>query len=500
MADGILERFGILFESDSEEVKQGIDDAESAADGLEDKLSDVDKTTSELGDSFLDLIGNAKGAIAGLLSAGAIVGGIVNAAAMTDEVGKFSEVLGLNISDVSAWSEAVTRAGGDANGFRGSVKSLTDGLTEFSINGSGPAVDVLARLGVSATTAGGKVKTAFQLLPELADAFQGLSRAESAGFGQKLGLDQGTILLLQQGRTAVNDLVAKQRELGVATQEDYEIAAKFNDQMADSKQSFNALFISIGSHVLPIFTRLLDGMKNVSDFLYENKDFVTGFFIAIASVVTAVYLPAMLSAAAATLAAASPFILVGLAVTAAATAFALLYDDIINFIAGHDSFIGKISKDYPIVGELVHALVDGIGRSFESLQWIGQFLIDIFTQPQVALEKLSGLAKNVAADISGAFSDIQDFFGLGDEDILTKNIIAANSTFEGISANPLNGQTSNSIVNTNRISSRSTSVSVGEVNVNTQSTDPEGMAAGARSVLQDQLQSAVNDFDNGVRI
>ena len=77
---------------------------------------------------------------------------------------------------------------------------------------------------------------------------------------------------------------------------------------------------------------------------------------------------------------------------------------------------------------------------------------------------------------------------------------AGNAIFDGIGANPLNAQTSNSIVNTNRVSSKQTSVSVGEVNVSTQSTDPEGMAKGAKNALIEQMQSAVNDYDDGVMI
>ncbi len=515
MTNGILETFGILFDSDAEEVKKGAEEAENAADDLEDKLDDVGDSADALGDSFLDLIGNAKGAIAGLLSVGAIAGGIINAASMTDEVGKFSETLGLNIEEVSAWSEAVVRSGGDANGFRSSIKSLTDSMTDFALTGSGPAIDILSRLGIDAVDAGGKVRSAFELLPELADSFQSLSKAESVGFGQKLGLDQGTILLLQQGRIAVEDLVSRQRELGVATREDYEAAAQFNDQLADTKQSFNSLFISAGTTILPMFNSVLNGVTAVVDFFKENKTFATGFFVALGTAITVAYLPAITSAAVATLTAAAPFILIGALVTAAAAAFALLYDDIVNFIEGNDSFIGKIAKDYPLIGAIIERLVTNISNTFEALKWVRDFLIELFTEPQKALERLGALAQKVADSITKAFegvkelipeinlddavSGVSNFLGFGDDEI-SKNVALAGIQFDNIASNPLNAQTSNAIVNSSAATSNNTaSLNVSNLNINTQATDAEGIAKGATDALNSQMQTLVNNFDDGVK-
>src|SRR5690606_15620348 len=97
-------------------------------------------------------------------------------------------------------------------------------------------------------------------------------------------------------------------------------------------------------------------------------------FAAIAAVVAAVYLPAMISAAAATLAATWPIIAIGAAIVAAAAAFALIYDDIMNFIDGNDSLIGQLFENYPIVKDMVMGIVDAfrfmgeiVGGVFESL-------------------------------------------------------------------------------------------------------------------------------------
>ena len=208
-----------------------------------------------------------------------MLAGLTSQAISTDEIGKFSETLGLNIEEVGAWGEAVKRSGGDAAGFRSTLASLNDQLTDINLTGGGEASEIFARLGINARDASGQIKDAFSILPELADSFKNLSKAESVGFGQKLGLDQGTILLLQQGRVAVEDLVNRQKQLGVATQEDYLAAAKFNDAWLDTQQIFSNLATSSGTTILPLLNKVLGGVENLVVWMKKNDVLVKGFLL-----------------------------------------------------------------------------------------------------------------------------------------------------------------------------------------------------------------------------
>ena len=543
----LLEVFGIVFESDAEDVTRGAEEATQSAEQLEQQISSTDSATTELGGSFLDLIGTAQTALASVLSLGALTGGVIVAAQLTDEVGKFSQTLGLNIQDVQAWSEAVVRSGGSANGFQSSIGGLTRGLTDFAVTGGGTLAETFARIGVSATDANGKIKTAFDILPELADQFEKLTAAEATGFGERLGLDQGTILLLQQGRRAVDDLVERQKALGVATQEDYEIAARFNDQWADTKQVFQSLFTSAGSTILPLLTSVLSGVEKVVFFLAKHKALVTGFFIGIAAVATAVFGPAIAAAVVAVTAAAAPFLLMAAAAGAVGLAIGLIADDISNFIAGNDSLIGSLAETYPNIGRLVGLVTEGVkflvgalgeaydaflsltgsvdvfdllGKSvtalfetFDKLLGIafnlGEVISLAFTNPQKAIEKLLSMIKELGAsisealpDFSGALDDAAGFFGFGgdekDKGEIESNLNKAKNFLFGVDSNPLNTQTSGSISTSSRSNSRQTSVSIGQVSVQTQSTDAAGMAAAASGELSSQMRQAVNTIDDGV--
>lgn len=457
----LLEVFGIAFESDADDLEKGAKKAEKSVDDLESSVSATDETVEGLGESFLSFATSAQGALAGVLSLSAITAGVISQALRTDEIGKFSDALGLNVEEVGAWSEAVVRMGGDASSFQSTLGSLTDRLTDFALTGGGEAAEVFARLGINARDAQGNVKSAFDVLPEIANAFERLDRRESLAFGRKLGLDQGTILLLQQGKVAVDELVDRQKQLGVATAKDAEIAAKFNDQWADTKQVFQSLAIATGASLLPVFTQLLSGVESFVFFLAEHEDLVVGFFVGVSAVLTYLYLPAILSVAAATIAAVAPFIAIGAAVVAVGAAFALVYEDIRAFMRGEESLIGNLAKEFEIV----------------------QKAIDVITGQVKALV-------NAGRAVGGFISDL---FG-GDDDELA---IKATRAIEQANNNPLASTNSAALARGANVT-RSNSVSISNLNVDARGGDSAEIAANASGALSSEMERVVSNFDDGV--
>lgn len=383
----LLQTFRILFESDAEDVEKGAKAAGKAIDDLEDKIKDTDGTTKQLGSSFLGLTRSAQTAIAGIISFGAISAGLINVAQQTDDIGKFSQALGLNVSQVSAWSEAVIRFGGSAQSFQSSLGGLTLQLSDFALTGSGPAIEVFARLGISAFDSAGRIRSAFDILPELADTFQSLTQADAVNFGQKLGLDQGTILLLQQGRREIDSLIRRQTELGTVTEEDARLSAEFNKSWADFSQVISDAGRSAGIFFFPMLTKAFEAVEDLIKLLRDNKDLVTGFFLGMAGAITAFLIPALLRS----LVALGPYLLLAAAVIAIGVAFALVYEDIKAFREGNDSLIGEIIKKYPRVGDAVKA----VGESFNALK---KTALDVFEDikkiPSDPEEAFKGLSKN----------------------------------------------------------------------------------------------------------
>ncbi len=394
----------LVFDSDASGMKRGTQEAKKGADDLKKSVLETDKAAQDMGDSFLSMVSDAKGSIASLVGFSTVTAGILNEAARVDQLGKFADTIGQNIEEIDAWGQVVARNGGTAEGFQGTLKGLTDSLTELQLTGAGPAADVLARFGISARDAGGGLKSAFDLLPEIADSFEGLSKAESLKFGQQLGLDQGTILTLQQGRFEVDQMVRRQKELGVATEEDAKIAREFNTAWQDTSQVFSSVFREIGVSVLPVLSDMLVGVQSFVQFMQDNEGLVEGIFSGMAVVLTAKLAPALLS---------TVFSPAGAAIALIAL-FALLYDDVKAFLSGNDSLIGQISEKYPIVGDIVKSLAgfvsdlfDNFGKLFDAIASgnLGKFVDDELIKFKKELNDLLGV--DLSEFIDTAIDDLK---------------------------------------------------------------------------------------------
>lgn len=475
----ILDTFYLLFESDIAGTKKDVDATEKSVDDLDKKVKTTHDSTGKLAGGFGDLVKTAAKAAIAFASIDAIIGGTFANAQRIDALGKFSKSIGESAQDVEAWGEAVARSGGSSEGFQGSLAGLAREMATVATKGESRLTPFFDKLGISLLDANGKARSTMDLLPELADKFAGLSEIESRGLGEKIGLDEGTILLLQQGRRAVEDLVARQRELGTATDEDIAKAEKFNDQWDDTKQLFRSLLVTGGSTILPLFSAILQGLESVSKFAKDNKFFVMGLFIGLAGVLAAVYMPAIIAAAVATWAAVAPFLAMGAAIAGVALLFALAFDDVMNFIKGNDSLIGRILKFVTSSG-LFRAAVMGVSAAFEFLGLVVQKIIGAIERAVQLFQKVKGfVGGKFDAAVSGALEMGKD---------------AINFT----KSSPLNSQTAASVTNANRASSTNASVNIQTLKVETQATDADGISRAIGVSMKGQMRQAVAGFDDGV--
>lgn len=505
----ILDTFFIMFESDASGLNQGIDDAKKKTDQLEDKLKKADKAGSALGSSFGNLLATAGGALAATLSFGAMAAGITQAADYADHLGEVADMIGVNVGELDAWGRAAQLAGGSAEGFQASLGALSADFAMVATKGTSRMLPFWKELGINIKDSHGKMRDVMTVLPELADKFATMSKQESLGMGRKLGLDEGTIMLLQRGRRAVDDMVKKQKELGVTTEEQAELAGEFNDSLDLMGMAFRGLFLSVGQSVLPAFKWIADAVTNVVGFFKKHSDFITGLFIALGVAIMVFLIPPLLTAAGAALAAMAPFLLIGAVVAGVALAFALLYDDVMNFIAGNDSMIGSISQKWPIVGEVVKGLVASIEMLWVTAKAVFGLLADLITDPMNAwnnfvnaiyagLDAMSAKFPNFfGALVDGAkkvmdiIGGVKDFFGMGGD------INVAKTTIQKANASPLNGMNSATIANS-RTSNQSSNISIGKVEVKTKATDAAGISRSIGGHLQSQVKRATSQYDDSV--
>lgn len=366
----ILDTFVLLFEADVSRGKQGMEEAKRGAKDLEGQLKATDEVSNKLGDSFIEMASSLGGFLAATLSFGAISAAVVGAANFADKLDETSQRLGVSVEELSIWGDAAKIAGGSSEAFVGSLDALNTALTQMDVTGKSRALPFLKELGIDMESAAYKGKTAMQLFPEIADAMGKMEKTQAIGIGRKLGLDMGTIMLLQSGRRDLEALLDRQRDLGIVTAKQAEISAAFNDSLDDTAHSFRGVWLGIAESVLPALSWVMSKFQQLGGFLSKHKDFVTGIFLAIGAAITYFVVPPLISAGIAAAVAFAPFLLIGAAVTAVGLAFALLYDDIMNFVDGNDSMIGQMMEKYPIIGQLITGIKDVLMTLWDAFSWV----------------------------------------------------------------------------------------------------------------------------------
>ena len=486
----LLSLFAIEFETnakeaaaDTDKLTDSLENTESAAEGATGATDSNTKAYNDNSIAIGSLTKSMVGIIASFVAFDAIATKVFENAASIDTIGKLSQTIGLNIIEMDAWGVAAERNGGSAEAFRGTVESLQNSLQDISITGGGEIINTLAMIGVQATKADGQIKSAFEILPEIADAFSRLSTEQSFAFGRRLGLDQGTILTLQQSRHEVDNLIERQKLLGGVTEDGYEAAAKFNDQWGDTGRVFNSLWLDANNSILPLLTKILKGMESIGLWVRDNQTLVTGFFIGVAGAITAVYLPAITAAATATLVAIAPFLLIGAAIVAVGAYVALLYEDILAWVNGSKSAIGEVVGSFEDLKNKITGAIDSVINKWNEF-------VTLFEETS---DKIAGFFDSI--DLSAGIELKGGYQGRGLNNFVTPsgNTEAAQAIISSYSATNLN-QGGSTVSNR----SQTNSFTFGDTHVNA-----SGMSAGdAKRVFaqsnRENIEMAQGQLDDGV--
>lgn len=222
-----------------------------------------------------------------------------------DRLGKMSKSLEFNLADLQGWSEAAIRAGGSAEGFQGSLRSLNRQLQMMSAApkgkskgasagaGAGGLGQLLQEMKINAKDAKGKTKDVFELLKEIAYGAEKMGGQQFAGLAMRSRIDQGTIQLLQMGGAAVEKLVARQKELGGYTEEDAKVAADFKDALADLTQVFKMFAAIIMRAVTPVLTVVAKTLTSIFEVINKKKGLVLAFIGTVAVSLASRLIPAI---------------------------------------------------------------------------------------------------------------------------------------------------------------------------------------------------------------
>lgn len=324
-----------------------------------------------------------KGLTAVVAASGAAAAGIFaftsKIAESNDKLGKFSQRVGVDIAALQELGYVAELNGGSVDSMNGSLENLSK-ITSEAARGVGAGVEVFGMLGLSATDAQGRVKTADAMMMEIADSVSRLgSQAERLEFVQKLGFGADLLLTLQQGSNALRAQRAEAKKYGFVIGKDAtQAAADFNDEMTRVGWITKSVTSFLGTKLMKAITpviqsflkwyvankqllqqgltdflkRVVDGISlvfNISVRLWRTIDGLVQIFggwkVAI-GVATAALIALNASA-----------LIIPILITAAAAAIFLLIEDIVKFAQGGDSAIGDLAKQIPILGTVLRGLI-----------------------------------------------------------------------------------------------------------------------------------------------
>ncbi|HCR3468500.1 TPA: hypothetical protein OUA76_000374 [Proteus mirabilis] len=551
-------------------IKTAIDEAK-AQEHLQKELSETGSKYQEAGSSVAGFATKALGAVGIVMSIGTIFAESVSRSQEIETLDKLGKQIGVATADVDAFSGAIAELGGSRESAQADLSAMAKSF--------------------------GNTKDSMEKVLQTADKVQGMSFDKAKKTLEGMGVsDEKTIELMMKGRKELERTMGIQKEYSGISKESIESSIKFNSAMAKFQQSSGLLKNSFLEMVIPALSKGLEWLTKLVTFCKENKHLVVGFFTAVATILLGKYIYAMKLASISTWTTLFPIIAIIAVIALLAAAFAIVYDDIMNFIDGNDSMIGRILEKYPrlkvvilalwetfkklfeylkaivgVVADIVVAgwdlmasglkayvkyllscisVIAGWGKSFAGVfNTVSDAVVSAFEWMWEQVEKIIGWVNTGLNAVKNGWKSAKEFFGFGgdeaeikitsddasnylsalsakrnqvasagidtseiDKEIIelkkqldngldASKIIAdveeANKRLMMASHDAMNPITSQAISNQSNVKNES-NVSIGEIKVETQATDAQGMASGVKDALQDQLADFNQQNSTGV--
>lgn len=374
--------------------------------------------------------------VAGVATAAAgLIGWAVHKAAQSmGEIWDFAELNELSARSVQALIKVGEENDVTMEGMKSTIQSVNKVIGEAAL-GIGRGAMTFEKLGLSAKKADGSVKGVDDMLGEVADKMQGMSRQEQLALGMKLGIDPQFVKTLAQGSENLRQLREEAELFNPFKEEDYELADQVDKLYMKASKTVGVFGKQIAVSLFPVIKQMLEGYlawfkefrKTGSDAfskglkvivavlqtLWEWVVRVVGsvksiisWFTQFEAVTWAAYAALLAFVSVKTYSFVQNLIsgIMGLTRTmigfnaaaliwpaiigAIILAVALLIDEFVNFKEGNDSFLGDLVKEYPQLLGVINSISDGISSVID-------WLMNLFTQIKDPLMKLGGALINL---------------------------------------------------------------------------------------------------------
>ena len=419
---------------------KALDEIAKKVDTLTDKIEDSSEKIDESSEKTIKKVSGFAKELALLGSQILFIKKIANSVfSFTSEaegIGRLAKMASVSTDTIQDLGNALKNYGGSASSASSTLAKLNKQLFDLRIGKGGALAKVVMQYGLDTSA-----KSPEDMLLNISRRMQGMSALQQVSFGRALGLDDATIMLLQQGVEGVRKELEKAKDLRLFDKQDIENAEKLQRNWRE----LQALLRQIGAILLriiqPIIERVIEYLNIIAKKIKEHPELIKGIGVAVATI----------------LALLSPL-------TAAFTTVALLADDIATYLRGGDSYTGDLVKKFDALLDKSKLL-----RTFwESIKEIIKGVCDWFMR---IINGIGGIFGAIGVKLSGgSWGDAWEAFKAS---IDSSANIGAN-TLKQADTWALNGISSgtlrDSIVNNTQASNKV--VNIGTVEVKTQNNEP----------------------------
>lgn len=181
--------------------------------------------------------------------------GIINAA---DKIDELSERTGVSVKQLAGLQWAAKLAGIEGDGLSAVLKTLNKNVSEAGA-GNKETLSTFSQLGINVKTATGELKTADQVLLDLADVFPRLKSADRVAVALELLGKQGEAMIpsLIQGKAALQGMIEEGQKLNPVTEDLAKLSGDFNDNVDRLAQTMRAGLLPVINSILPMLNNMV---------------------------------------------------------------------------------------------------------------------------------------------------------------------------------------------------------------------------------------------------
>lgn len=540
-----LDALGTTAQKASQQAGAGLDDVSRAAAETSHELRDVGRQASRAGEqaaqgaqksaSAWGSFGETVAKVTAFFGGAALIGGAVSSYTQeVNAISNMSSMLGMSMEEWQGWQEAAKQTGIDAENLGTRMADLGDWMQDLALHESGPLADAVKDMGVSFTDASGKVVSLEEGMLRLAAATEGMDRQKATSLLTQMGFDEQTIPLILKGRKGIEELVRAGKEAAIYSERDRENARKMSEAWNSLTKVWTAASGTLIRILGPAFEWMASALSSFSDWVRKNEDSIKVYLAAIAGVIAVALTPALWGMATAAWAAIAPF----LPFIALIAGLALVIDDLIVYIQGGESALGDfwamfgtgeeilarlqamweglktaIGAVLDIVKALVgwfaallsgnlQGMIDQAWKLWEAFKSLGNVLGNLIGWLG---EKLAGLLPDWAKDLLGLSGGgeekanaAQAAAAAGDANAKAAFDMAATggvgspaSMLPPASPAALGPAGGGTVNNSKQVT---TTVTVGEINVQSNSSDPNAVAQAVPNALSSQVAQSATAY------